>query len=218
MNTILKKSQGKFIPLGFLSIGIFVLMQVIMPLISFKIWEFGQAVNNQILISPQGVNEQVLGISIQNKNNFPSFVSNLTRETKVSYSEFRLTVPSLKLEDNIVYVDSNDLSKGLAQLPGSALPGEKGNVFISGHSALSRFFTGQNAPFAKLSDLKKGDEILVEAANNKFVYKVTEIKIVDPSETWVINPPDKIGRYISLMTCVPPGLNLKRLVVLGKMV
>jgi len=91
--------------------------------------------NNQILISPQKSDEQVLGISVQNKDNFPAFVSNLTRETRPNYSQFQISIPRLNIENSPVYVDSNDLSKGLAQLPGSALPGEKGNVFISGHSA-----------------------------------------------------------------------------------
>ena len=35
---------------------------------------------------------------------------------------------------------------------------------------------------------------------------------------FVLNPPDNKGRYITLMTCYPPGLNFKRLIVLGKMI
>lgn len=204
--------------LGFLSIGIFILVQVILPIVSFQIWAIGQKANGQILISPKRSDGQVLGISVQNKDNFPSIVSNITRETKPSYSQFRLSVPKLKIEGTTVYVESNDLSKGLIQLPGSALPGERGNVFISGHSAASSLFAGQNAIFAKLTDLKKGDQILAEAANTQFVYKVQEIKVVDPSDLSVISAPEGQGRYISLMSCVPPGLNFKRLVVLGKMI
>lgn len=208
----------RVVSLGFLSIGIFILIQVILPIASFQIWSIGQKVNNQVLISPIKSKKGVLGISVQDRSNFPAFVSDLIRETKSNYSEFQLSVPKLKIEGETVYVDSNDLSKGLAQLPGSALPGEKGNVFISGHSALNRFFPGQNAIFARLMDLKKGDEIVVGAGSTKFVYRVAEIKVVDPSDLSVIPAPDEQGRYISLMTCVPPGLNFKRLVVLGKMV
>lgn len=210
-------TRSKLISLGFLSIGVFILMQVILPIASFKIWAIGQGVNEKSLISPRKSGGGVLGVSVQNKDNFPVFISNLTRETKPNYSQFQLSVPRLKIENNLVYVDSNDLSKGLIQLPGSALPGEKGNVFISGHSAVSRLLAGYKAVFAKLMDLKKGDEILVEAADTRFVYRVVEIKIVDPSDLSVIPAPDQQGRYISLMTCVPPGLNFKRLVVLGKM-
>ena len=208
----------RVVSLGFLSIGIFILVQVVLPIVSFQIWAIGQKANDQILISPKKSDRQVLGISVQNKDNFPSFVSSLTRETKPNYSQFQLAVPRLQIEGATVYVDSNDLLKGLAHLPGSALPGEKGNVFISGHSAVNRFLAGQNAIFAKLTDLKKGDEILVEAGSIKFKYSVVEIKVVDPGDLSVIPAPEGQGRYISLMTCVPPGLNLKRFVVLGKMI
>lgn len=208
----------KLIAVGFLSIGIFVLMQVILPVASFQFWQLGQQINNRILISPVKSNEQVLGVSVQNKDNFPVFISSWARETQPNYDVVTLSVPKLKLERSNVFIDSNDLSKGMAHLPGSALPGEKGNVFISGHSAFTRFFPGQNAPFAKLSDLKKDDEIIVEAGGSKFIYKVIKLQIVEPSDLSVITAPDKQGRYISLMTCVPPGLNFKRLVVLGKMI
>lgn len=208
----------RIVSLGFLSIGVFVLMQVILPLASFQIWLLKQNVNSQVLISPQRSTEGVLGVSVKSEDNFPAFVSSITRETQPNYSQFKLSVPRLKLDQSIVYVDNNDLSKGLSQLPGSALPGEKGNVFISGHSALSPLLGIKKAPFAKLMDLKKGDEIFIEAANTKFTYKVVDIKVVDPKDLSVIPPPDSLGRYISLMTCVPPGLNFKRLVVIGKMV
>lgn len=209
----------KAIPLAFLSMGIFLLMQVIMPIISYQIWSLGQNYSNQLLISPKQTKDaQVLGISIQNSDNFPAIVSTLRRESKSRYREFLLSVPALKIEKAQVFVDSNELSKGLVHLPGSALPGEKGNVFVSGHSALSKFLSLNKALFANLTDLKKGDEITIEAGGVKFKYQVTSLKVVDPSDISVINAPEGQGRYISLMTCVPPGLNFKRLVVLGKMI
>lgn len=209
---------SKIIPLGFLSIGVILLTQVILPIASFQIWELGQRLNNTLLISPTSPKDsQVLGISIQNTDNFPAIVSNLERQTPVGYSQFSLTIPRLNIEKATVEVDSNDLSKGLVHLPNSALPGEKGNVFISGHSALSPIFSFKKALFANLTDLKKGDQIIVDVLGVKFKYEVSSLTVVDPSDLSVIKTPDNTGRYISLMTCVPPGLNFKRLVVLGKM-
>lgn len=207
----------RFVPLGFLSIGIILLMQVVMPVVSFQFWEFGQKLNNQNLVSPLKSNEQVLGISVQNKDNFSSFISNFKRDSKPNYSEFVLSIPRLNMRSQVVEVDSNDSSKSLAHLPGSALPGEKGNVFITGHSAAAPLLSFKVAPFARLTDLKKGDSIEVSAGGIKFIYQVIGIKVVSPSDLSVIPALDEIGRYISLMTCVPPGLNFKRLIVLGKM-
>lgn len=209
----------KAIPIGFLSIGIFLLMQVVLPIASFQIWQRGQKYENGLLISPNAPKRgQVLGVSIQDNDNFPAFISTLTRKTQVSYTEFTVTVPRLKIEKALVYVDSNNLTKGLIHLPASALPGEKGNVFISGHSALSPIFSFKKAFFGNLTDLKKGDEVVVEALGVRFRYQIIESKVVDPKDLSVVNAPEPLGRYISLMTCVPPGLNYKRLVVLGKMI
>ena len=131
----------KLLPIGFLSLGIFLLMQVILPIASFQIWELGQKYNNNLLISPTQKDSRVLGISIQSKDNFSAIVSTLRRETQPTYTQFNLSIPRLNIDKVQVLVDSNDLSNSLAHLPGSALPGEKGNVFISGHSALSNFFS-----------------------------------------------------------------------------
>ncbi|MBI2040198.1 class E sortase [Candidatus Microgenomates bacterium] len=215
----LRIAPGKLIALSFLSIGVVILMQVVLPLLSFQIWLFAQKYNDNLLITPKPQKApQVLGISIQTKDRFPAFISSIIRETKPNYGEFSLTVPRLKIENVGVLVDSNDLSKKLAHLSGSALPGEKGNVFISGHSALSQFFSMKKAVFSNLSDLKKGDQVSISAGGIEFTYQVLSVKIVDPSDVSVIAPPDTSGRYLSLMTCVPPGLNTKRLVVLAKMI
>lgn len=209
----------KFFSLGFLFLGMFILMQVVLPIVSFQLWELGQKIeNNTDFVSPQsGGGQSVLGVSIENKDNFPALVSSNKRLTSSPYSRFSISVPKLKIDGLSVDVDSNDLSGGLVHLPGVSLPGERGNVFISGHSALSPLFSLKKAAFAKLQDLKKGDRIILEAEGTEFIYEVEMLKVVDPKDLSVINPPDKMGRYVTLMTCVPPGLNFKRLIVLGKM-
>lgn len=207
----------KLVSLTFLSMGMFLIIQAIMPILAFESWNLSQKLQ-PALISPQNPNvSKVLGVSIENKDNFPAFVSLKVRETIPNYTRFYLTVPSLGIQKEQVLVDSNELSKSLVHLPGSALPGEKGNVFISGHSALSQLFSFKNAVFSRLSNLKKGDQVIIETSSSKFVYAVESLKVVNPSDISVINAPEEMGRYVSLMTCVPPGLNFKRLVVLGKM-
>lgn len=211
-------SSIKVVPLLFLAIGIFLLMQILLPLASYQIWEMTLKYSNRLLISPQS-QSQVLGVSIENRDNFPAIYSILKRDIKPNFSQFNLSINKIGLEDVPVLVDSNDFSQSLAQLPGSALPGEKGNLFITGHSATGFLFNNkQKAYFAKLPDIKKGDEILINAGGTNFKYKVIELKIVSPNDLSVIYPVDNLGRYISLMTCVPPGINTKRLVVTGKMI
>ncbi|KKR80409.1 MAG: Sortase family protein [Candidatus Daviesbacteria bacterium GW2011_GWA1_41_61] len=203
-----------------LGLGVFVLMQVIMPLLAYQIWEMTDYQQNKALVSAYSKENNVLGISIKDvESDFPAFNSTLERQTGTAYSEFKISIPSIKLTDIKVAVDSNNFEQNLAHLPGSALPGEKGNVFITGHSSLPQLFRPGNfkAIFANLPKVKKGDQVIVEAGEQKFEYQVEGLKVVNPDETWVINPPDTNGRYLSLMTCVPPGLYLKRLIVLAKL-
>lgn len=197
--------------------GIIILMQVVLPVISFQLWLISQQQNNPSLVSPTSQAAQVLGVSIENNINFSHFVSDIKREFTPNYSQFNLWVPRLNLEKVEVLVDSNKLIDKLAHLPGTALPGEKGNVFISGHSAVNPLLGVKKAYFSKLTDMKKGDQIILEAEGIKFKYQVIDLKVVDPKDVSVIAPPETNGRYLTLMTCVPPGLNFKRLVVLGKM-
>lgn len=209
----------KLIPLLFLGVGVFLLVQVGLPIISYKLWEVKFINSESILASPQkGSNSSVLGVSIENSENFPVLISNLSRKLKPNFDHFFISIPSINLKTT-VNVDSNDLSSGLIQLPGSALPGEKGNLFISGHSALPQFAkAGAQVFFAHLPEVKKGDSVRVTAEGVDYNYEVVGLKIVDPKDVSIIYPPDTQGRYISLMTCVPPGLNTKRLVVIGKII
>ena len=210
----------KGLSLLFLGFGVFALMQVIMPFISFKAWEMFAFSAEQGLIDPAPVSangDLAPEFQIETVNNFPAFIGK-PRTTAPSYMEFKLAIPKIKLETSNVVVESLNFDENLAHLPGSALPGEKGNVFITGHSMLPNLASKESkAFFAKLPDVKKGDEIVVDALGQRYVYKVTELKIVDPKDISVIFPPDSNGRYISLMTCVPPGFNTKRLIVIGKL-
>jgi LPXTG-site transpeptidase (sortase) family protein len=204
-----------------LGIGVFILVQVAMPFVAFKTWEVFALDSNQLLESPQvgsvNYNNNVLGISVEDINNFPAFFSiNQTRE--IPYLEFKLSIPAINLNDITVKVNSNKFDETLAQLPGTSFPGEKGNIFISGHSSISQLqFNHQKALFVDLPKVKKGDEIQITALGQKFTYLVKGLKIVDSKDVSVINPPDHEGRYITLMTCVPPGFFAKRLIVLGEL-
>lgn len=202
-----------------LGLGIFVLVQVVMPMAAYKIWEISLNNQNSLLADPIPNQTAVLGISVESHDNFPAIISLKKREVEPSYKDFMVSIPAINLMGAKAVVDTNDFDTHLGHLPGSALPGERGNVFITGHSSLTQLFRQDNykAIFAFLPNIKKGDEIRVEADGVTYKYIVESQKIVAPSEVWVVNPPDSVGRYLSLMTCVPPGFNTKRLVVLAKL-
>lgn len=210
----------KVFPLIFLGIGVFILVQVVMPFAAFKFWEVTAFQNDSILVDPYPGDSDVLGISIENvDNNFPAIFSNNRRLQAPPYQDFKLLIPKINLDFGKVIVDTNNFEASLAHLPGSALPGEKGNVFISGHSSLPQLYKEGNykAIFAHLPELKRGDEIDLEVSGETFKYFIEGMKIVDPKDVSVVEPPDNSGRYLTLMTCVPPGFNTKRLIVLARL-
>lgn len=191
-----------------------------MPFASYVWWEAVVYQKQEAtLISPAPDQKQALGISVENKNRFPAIVSSNRRSEFLLYKDFTLSIPSINIKNAKVVVDTNDFDKNLAQLPGTAMPGERGNLFITGHSSLPQLYRPDNykSIFTKLPEVKKGDLVTIEAGGQTFTYKILGMKVVDPSETWVINPPDDEGRYLTLMTCVPPGLYLKRLIVLAQL-
>lgn len=200
-------------------LGIFVLVQVVMPVFSYWIWQVSFYNQNTLLVDPRPGQTAVLGISIENHGNFPAIISHDQGLTTPPYTDFQITIPKIDIKDAHVIVNSNDFDQNLAHMPGTAYPGEKGNVFVTGHSSLSQFFRQDNykAIFANLPKIGKGDQILVRAGGTQYTYIVEGLKVVDPKEVWVVNPPDGQGRYLTLMTCVPPGLNTQRLIVLARL-
>ncbi len=219
----------KLFCLIFLAGGVFVLTQVFMPLISYQVWEWTALRENAPLITPLAQSQssngflptQVLGVSVAQANS--DLLNNLpyaTRTYKPAYDTFTLSIPKLKIEQAIVKVDSEDPDKSLILLPGMALPGEKGNVFIAGHSSYFRLF-GPNSQylsiFKELHLIRPGDEIIATVQGQSFKYRVKSMRVVEPTNLTVLQAPDTSGRYISLMTCVPPGTFMKRLIVLGEL-
>lgn len=112
---------------------------------------------------------------------------------------------------------ANGLSKGLIQIKGTALPGEIGNVFITGHSSNYPWAKGNyNNIFALLNKVVIGDMLEIRYQNINYLYKVREIKVVEASDTSVLN--SKKESVLTLMTCTPVGTSLRRLIVIANQV
>lgn len=134
--------------------------------------------------------------------------------------EFFLSIPKLKIKNATVKTDTLNFYNNLSHFPGSALPGEIGNSFITGHSVLTEFADPKNyrSIFTKLSDLEVGDDIFVDTNDQTYHYVVQYKRVVNPQDISVLTPLSPTSRNLTLMTCVPPGTNLKRLVVITSLI
>lgn len=115
-------------------------------------------------------------------------------------------------------VSPSDLRKGPGHYPGTAGPGEIGNMVVSGHR------TTYGSPFRRNGDLVRGDEIHMETALATYIYRVTGRAIVRPSRTEVTAPvPYHPGRkprkrLLTLTTCHPEFSAAYRLIVFSELI
>jgi sortase A len=139
---------------------------------------------------------------------------------------FELKIPAIELNKMVVEgVGTEDLRKGPGHYPQcgegfekplctpfpEAWPGLPGRVIVSGHR------TTYGAPFNKLDELKKGDEIRTRTLWGDFTYEVTRLQVVEPSSaTIVVQELDK--SELVLTTCNPKYSAAQRLIVYARMV
>lgn len=111
----------------------------------------------------------------------------------------------------------DDLRRGPGHYPGTAGPGEVGNMAVAGHR------TTYGAPFDRNGELRRGDEILVDTATTTYVYEVTGRIIVRPGRTDVTAPVPRrpgrrpVKRMLTLTTCHPKFSAAYRLVVFAEL-
>lgn len=109
------------------------------------------------------------------------------------------------------------LLEGVIHSAGTALPGEPGNIFITGHSSYYSWVSSDyKSVFALLEKLNTGDKIYIKYSDKVFTYEVTGSVVVKPDDLSVIQQGSDYK--LSLMTCVPIGTNLNRLVVSAKQI
>jgi sortase A len=102
------------------------------------------------------------------------------------------------------------LKRGVGQHIGSANPGARGNLVLSAHNDI------YGERFRDLDQLSPGDEILVSTASFEFIYRVTSISIVEPTDVSVMVPTER--RTITLISCYPYMVDNQRIVVAGELV
>jgi len=211
----------------FLFAGIFLFLSAILPILQFQ---FGYSTKfNQILnpLSPQFYNlsGSVLGDLntdyTQLSNWFESDQSQSVSSSLPNYSlsSYYVSIPKLKIKDAEVIFGSTDLKKSLIHYPKTALPGQYGSPVIFGHSVLPQFFNPESylTIFSTLYRLKQGDEVFVSYDQIQYKYLVEEMFEVQPTDLSVLEQRFD-DRYLTLITCSPPGTYLRRLIIKARLV
>lgn len=165
---------------------------------------------------PEVLGEQANLDMSQASNWFPSAPHLEIRPSKIT--SYNLSIPKLKIKNATVIIGSEDLKKSLIHYSGTALPGQFGSTVVFGHSALPQFSSPDDykSIFTTLPKLKKGDVILVYFDGVNYRYVVEEMVEVKSDDISVLEQRYD-DSYLTLITCVPPGTYLRRLVVRARL-
>lgn len=105
----------------------------------------------------------------------------------------RIEIPRLELATMIMEgTGGKTLRRAVGHIPGTALPGQTGNVGISGH---------RDTFFRPLRNIRSGDTVALTTRNGAFRYRVVSTRIVRPSDVSVLAAGD--GEAVTLVTCYP---------------
>jgi len=181
---------------------------ILMLFVTYQLWGTGRYTQNQ----QDRLSEEMLS-----DWKSPKFT---TERVKLGEGLAMIRIPRFGEDWRYVIVEGverEDLRKGPGHYPGTALPGEVGNFVVSGHR------TTYSAPFNRLGELRRGDEILIDTREEQYVYTVTDRKIVKPSATEVTAPvpghPKRrpTERLITLTTCHPKYSAAQRMIIFGEL-
>ena len=123
-----------------------------------------------------------------------------------------IEIPKIDVNLPIFHGTSEEvLKKGVGHIDTTPLPiGGEGN-----HSVLSAH---RGLPSAKLfTDLDKleiGDVFIIKMLTETLVYKIDQIKVVEPTDTQYLQA-EEGEDYITLITCTPYAINTHRMLVRG---
>jgi sortase A len=123
----------------------------------------------------------------------------------------RIEIPAIGVHEYVVEgTDTGDLRKGPGHYPDTPLPGEPGTAAIAGHR------TTYGAPFRNIDDLSRGDRVIVDMPDGRFIYRVERTKIVDDQDLSVLDP---VGyRRLMLSACHPLYSAAERVIVFARQV
>jgi LPXTG-site transpeptidase (sortase) family protein len=82
-------------------------------------------------------------------------------------------------------------------LNGSAYPTWSGNSVITGHVTNS---SGNPGPFAKLSTLWWGDQVIIHVSGAQYIYEVRSVQQVGPGNTNALMKHEELP-WVTLVTC-----------------
>jgi len=138
-------------------------------------------------------------------------------------TDFSIVIPKISAAAKVIpNVDPGNeeeyrssLKAGVAHAKGSGFPGGNNTIYLFAHSTNTLTNVSlYNAVFYQLRDLEAGDKIIIFFTGQKFIYQVLNQQIVEAKDiSWLTDTGEE---KLVLQTCWPPGISLKRLIVIAR--
>jgi LPXTG-site transpeptidase (sortase) family protein len=98
------------------------------------------------------------------------------------------------------------LDRGPGHYPSTGAPGSGRTIAIAAHRVT------HTHPFLRINELRRGQRIVLTRRSHRFVYRVTAMRILTPTDVWPLRTGSKVETLV-LTACHPPGTDLRRVVV-----
>jgi sortase A len=117
-----------------------------------------------------------------------------------------IAIPKLGLSATMYEgVTLSTFDHGPGHWPGTAMPGQVGNVVVGGHRV------SHTKPFRYLDKLAPGDAVVFTLKGASYTYTVASTEIVTPDAIRIIDQTP--AKTATLFACNPPGSTTQRIVI-----
>ena len=137
-------------------------------------------------------------------------LKNIPIPTPSIEQSLRIQVPVIHLDAPVIQGDDwEQLKKGVGQRIGTPNAGQTGNIVLSAHNDIF------GEIFRDLDQLKAGEEIILFTSQRTYTYRVTSLKITEPTDVAVMDA--TIDPTLTLISCYPYRIDNQRIVVTTKL-
>lgn len=222
----------RFIGLSISLFGLSILVYFSLPILSWKLFfepafassDLTSPIPKATIVTPKSLGDYIsaaarsVTVDYTNASNwFPHYTPSTSATPNIT--SYAISIPKINIHNAYVSTVDTDLGKHLVHYTGTAIPPERGNAVIFGHSTLPSLFNPRDYKtiFANAHLLKVNDTIEVALNNKTYTYKIFSITIVEPEDMSVLTQ-EYDDSYLTIFTCTPPGTIWKRLVVKSRLV
>ena len=137
-----------------------------------------------------------------------------------------IKIPKIGISAPLIFVSNSDngylhnkLDSGVVHYPGSSMPGEQGQTIVLGHSAPANWpKIKYDWVFSRLNELNKGDQIILNYNNQKYIYSVIRKVFLNKGEEMPEQGLTNNNNTLISISCWPPGKDYKRIAVESELI